>query len=101
MRTNRLMIPARKVFDIKLGVRLGNDVFIISKDSYQELPNGERRFFRPAVMNPSISDETLIDTYYVFYPHTAGLPTLEQEQDLVAHGPFYFNLSYASLLLAV
>lgn len=91
MRTNRLMIPARKVFDIKLGVRLGNDVFIISKDSYQELPNGERRFFRPAVMNPSISDETLIDTYYVFYPHTAGLPTLEQEQDLVAHGPFYFK----------
>jgi adenine-specific DNA-methyltransferase len=91
IRTNRLMIPARKVFDIKLGVRLGNDVFIISKDAYQELPNGERRFFRPAVMNPSISDGTLSDSYYVFYPHTAGLPTIKQEQDLVAHVPFYFK----------
>lgn len=87
----RKTLPARKVFDIKQGVRLGNDVFIVTKQYLDKLRKGERRFFRPAVMNLSITDGTLNDNYYVFYPYSTGLPSIATEQDLDSHVPTYFN----------
>lgn len=76
------MQPAKKVFEIHQGIRLGNDVFIVPKEYFQSLNKGERRFFRPAVMNPSIVDGKLHDAYYAFYPYTEGLPRIETEEDL-------------------
>lgn len=84
-------IAARKLFDIKQGVRLGNDVFIVAKDYAQKLPKAERRFFRPAVMNVSISDGKLNDNYYVFYPYTTGLPTITSENELHDYVPTFFT----------
>ena len=83
--------PAKKVFDIKQGVRLGSDVFIINKQYVSRLPKSERRFFRPAVMNISISDASLSDSHYVFYPYTPGLPTVTSEQDLERNVPTYYK----------
>jgi len=84
-------IAARKLFDIRQGVRLGNDVFVVTKDYVQRLRKAERRFFRPAVMNVSISDGELDDNYYVFYPYSADLPRIESEDDLREHVPTYFR----------
>jgi hypothetical protein len=81
------------VFDIKQGVRLGNDVFIVSKEYVQKLEKNERRFFRPAVMNLSISDASLNDDYYVFYPYSEGLPDIQSEEDLARRVPTYFQES--------
>jgi hypothetical protein len=87
----RRTIPAKKVFEIKQGVRLGNDVFVVSKEYLQKLQKDERRFFRPAVMNPSIADGRLNDDYYVFYPYTEGLPQIANEEQLEANIPTYFR----------
>ena len=87
----RRTLPARKVFDIKQGVRLGNDVFIVAKEYLQKLRKSERRFFRPAVMNVSIVDGRLNDDYYVFYPYREGLPSIASERDLEDHVPTYFK----------
>jgi hypothetical protein len=87
----RRTLPARKMFDIRQGVRLGNDVFIVTKDYLQQLRKGERRFFRPAVMNPSITDGVLNDSYYVFYPYSTDLPPISSEQDLEDLVPTYFE----------
>jgi adenine-specific DNA-methyltransferase len=76
------MQPAKKIFEIHQGIRLGNDVFIVPKEYFQSLSKGERRFFRPAVMNPSIVDGKLRDAYYAFYPYSEGLPRIETEEDL-------------------
>jgi adenine-specific DNA-methyltransferase len=91
VRHTRRTIPAKKVFDIKQGVRLGNDVFIIHKEYFEKLKKNERRFFRPAVMNLSLSEGKLNDNYYVFYPYTEGLPAIETEEDLVRHAPTYYK----------
>jgi adenine-specific DNA-methyltransferase len=88
-RTKRTVV-ARKVFDIHQGVRLGNDVFIVSKEYWQKLDKTEARFFRPAVMNPSVQEGKLDDRYYVFYSRTEGLPELLNEELLQAHLPQYF-----------
>jgi hypothetical protein len=91
MHRNKRALPARKIFDIKQGVRLGNDAFIVTEEYFHGLPNSERQFFRPAVMNLSISDARLNDSYYVFYPQTLGLPAIITEQDLRDHVPTYFQ----------
>jgi adenine-specific DNA-methyltransferase len=91
VRSTKRVISARRVFDIKQGVRLGNDVFIVPKEYVQKLPDNEKRFFRPAVMNLSISDARLNDKYYVFYPYSEGLPVIATELSLEENVPTYFQ----------
>jgi hypothetical protein len=42
-------------------------------------------------MNVSIADAMLNDKYYMFYRHTAGLPPIASEQDLMEHVPNYYQ----------
>lgn len=91
LRRGKKTIPAKRIFEIKQGVRLGNDVFIVNKEYLEHLRKSERKFFRPAVMNPSIVDAKLNDAYYVFYPYTTGLPGIANEEDLATHVPTYFE----------
>jgi adenine-specific DNA-methyltransferase len=91
LKSTKLTIPAKRVFDIKQGVRLGNDVFIVGKEYVRKLTKDEGRFFRPAVMNLSISEASLNDDYYVFYPYSEGLPNIQSEDDLAQHVPTYFE----------
>lgn len=81
------MLLANEMFDVRQGIRLGNDAFIILEEYWKTLRRSERRFFRPAVMNPSISDGRLSRTYYCFYPYTDGLPRITAESDLREHVP--------------
>jgi SAM-dependent methyltransferase len=85
------MQPAKKVFEIHQGIRLGNDVFIVPREYFKGLSKSERRFFRPAVMNPSIVDGVLRDDYYAFYPYTEGLPNIENEENLQQFVPRYYK----------
>jgi hypothetical protein len=85
------LLPAKRMFDIRQGIRLGNDVFIVSREYVQGLRKNERRFFRPAVMNPSIVDAKLNDAYYAFYPYTDGLPFIASETELEKQVPQYFK----------
>ena len=86
------MLPANKLFQIKQGIRLGNDVFVVPKEYVQGLrKKNEQRFFRPAVMNPSVVDGRLSDAYYAFYPYTDGLPSIASEKELEEHVPQYYK----------
>ncbi len=85
------MLLARTAFDIRQGVRLGNDVFIVPKEYVQGLRKNEQRFFRPAVMNPSIADGKLADAHFVWYPYTTGLPPITTEKQLQEHAPHYYK----------
>lgn len=85
------LVPAKKVFDIRQGVRLGSDVFVVTKEYFHKLRKSERRFFRPAVMNVSISEARLNDNYYVFYLYSKGLPPITSEEELEKCVPTYFN----------
>jgi adenine-specific DNA-methyltransferase len=86
------MQPANKLFQIKQGIRLGNDVFVVPKEYVQGLrKKSEQRFFRPAVMNPSVVDGKLSDAYYAFYPYTHGLPSISSEKELEENVPQYYR----------
>lgn len=93
---SKKLIPTNAVFDVRQGSRLGHDVFVVPQDYVSGLRKSEQRFFRPAVMNQSISDAHLRSLFYVFFPY--GLDeSIETEADLKKNVPRY----YAERLLPV
>ena len=82
---NGKLVKASTYFDIKQGARMGDDVFVVEKSYVSGLPKSEQSFFRPAVLNSSVQDGKLNDRFFVFYPHTTGLPSLNSEADLIAN----------------
>jgi adenine-specific DNA-methyltransferase len=83
-------VPANEVFEIKQGIRLGNDVFVVPEEYVFSLRKNEQRFFRPAVMNPSIVNGKLDSQFYAFYPYSEGLPPVTTEQQLKNCVPRYY-----------
>lgn len=79
------------LFEVRQGIRTGdNKTFILSRDEYALLPKRERRYFRQAIMNGSIRDGEADDSFWVFYPYSAGT-TLENEEALKRELPQYFR----------
>lgn len=72
----------KQLFDVSQGAITGlNSAFIVSREYVEALPKAERKYFRPAVVNDSISNGVLYDTTYVFYPYGNGLE-IESEEAL-------------------
>jgi adenine-specific DNA-methyltransferase len=73
------------LFSVQQGTITGlNAAFLLDTDSYKELPVEERKFFRLAVMNESISAGRLRSSVWVFYPHGSELPELATEDELAS-----------------
>ena len=78
------------LFDVRQGVHTGNNrAFVLDKSDYETLPKTERRFFRAAVMTPSIQDGQLRLLYWVFYPYNRSGQVLRTEDELMASVPTY------------
>lgn len=79
----------QNLFDVHTGSRPGYlSAFVIDKASWFELPRREQRYFRPAVVNESISFGFLRDVKYVFYPY--GRHHLSTERELRSELPNYY-----------
>lgn len=84
-------IHAGKIFDIKQGARLGNDVFLIPKDVIITFSHDEQRFFRPAVINSSLQYSCLNDEMFVFFPYGPHLSKIDNEHVLEQCVPVYYQ----------
>lgn len=81
----------KNFFEVKQGVRTGhNKAFIITKAELYSLPEPERAYFRPCVVNDSIKCGYLVDDYFVFYPY--GNKTIASEQQLQEVLPVYSQM---------
>ena len=82
--------PISDLFDVKQGVRTGDRrAFVLQKREYDILPERERRYFRPAVMNESIRDGRVQSIYWLFYPYNADGAIFTTEDHLFAEVPTY------------
>lgn len=81
-------------FDVQQGVITGlNAAFILTSKEHRSLPAKERTFFRPAIVNESISNGRISSDVFVFYPYdseTNGL-AIRTENDLANLVPTYLN----------
>lgn len=78
------------LFGVEQGARIGEDVFVQPKSYVDALPEAERKYFRPAVVNASIRDGALNDGWYVWFPYTPGIQKIETEEQLSDVVPTYY-----------
>ena len=78
------------LFHVRQGVRTGlKRVFVLPTWKVDELPEKERPWFRPAIMNESISDAQIETGYRVFYPYDEHGLAIRSEADLLDLVPVY------------
>ncbi len=71
------------VFDVKQGVRSGNNkVFVLENADYRRLPASERKYFRHAVMGDSVQDGKINSRYWIFYPYDLRGKQIDAESTL-------------------
>lgn len=77
-------------FAVQQGTLTGlNRAFVIGADEWQNLPLGERPFFRAAVLNESIDAGRIMTAAYVFYPY--GDCLIESEAKLRRVVPEFYR----------
>lgn len=75
--------PINTLFDVKQGVRTGNNkVFVLDRADFLDLPKSERLYFKPAIVNESISAGRIESKHWVFYPYGQLEGELKTEADL-------------------
>jgi hypothetical protein len=77
-------------FSVQQGTITGfNRVFLMSRLEWEHLPEAERPYFRPCVLNDSIRSGKLYDDAYVFYPY--GAAAIEDEKELKIAVPTFYR----------
>ena len=80
------------LFEVRQGVRTGdNKAFLVDRAALNALPQRERRYFRPAVMNNSVQDGRVLEIYWVFYPYGDATLAIADEESLRDALPIYFK----------
>lgn len=84
------------LFNVRQGILTGyNRAFLVDADEWSRFPDGERAFFKPAVMNRSIVDGRVEILDYVFYPYRNGASAFLDEVELERSVPEYFRKTLA------
>ncbi len=86
----RALPRVNELFEIKMGARSGSlKTFEVSKQEWRAMSSKEQPFFRPAVVNESISFGALKDISYIFYPY--GDQEIETEEELARKVPDFYD----------
>ena len=79
------------LFEVRQGIRTGNKkVFIIPNEKWQALPDQERQYFRPSIVNESVRFGYIRLISYTFFPYGDGLEIFSEAQ-LRQVLPTYFH----------
>lgn len=88
----RHLPKAGTLFDVSQGVITGlNSAFLVTSAYVEGLPKPVRRYFRPAVVNNSISNGVLATSVFVFYPYGREAIASEAQLELKL-GAFYADV---------
>lgn len=84
--------PVSDVFDVLQGIRTGNnDVFKIAESEYLSMPEEEKKFFRPAIDNESVSNGQLKTIFYVWYPYNKDGLIIKTEEEFRDNATSFYN----------
>ena len=98
-----LLKTIQDIFNVKQGIRTGNKkVFKITDNFFEQLPDNEKKYFRPSVDNKSIHNGKLQIFNYIWYPYDSNGLIIQTEQELKNKVPFFYQnilLSNKDILL--
>jgi len=81
-----------KIFDVKQGSLTGNNkIFKISFDFHDNLPESEKKYFRPVIDSKSIKNGVLQIENYIWFPYSKDGLSLKTENELSSKVPFFYN----------
>ena len=91
--TNKLS-KIGSIFNVQQGIRTGNnEVFKISYNEYNILPEKEQVFFRPVIENETVKNGFLNKLNYIWYPYDKnGLIFISEEE--LSNNANYFYTNY-------
>ena len=80
------------LFGVSQGIQTGlRKALLLKQSHYTSLPRKEKRFFRQTLMTDSIRDGKIVQTYYLFFPHTQDGSLFENEEEVSKAVPHYFR----------
>ena len=82
---------AKSIFDIRLGARIGNPIFLIDAHIFNSFSLKEKEYFRPVIVNKAIKLGKLSTVSYLFYPNSEGTQTIDSEIELIKRAPNYYR----------
>ena len=86
------LVRVKDVFNVQQGIRTGNNrAFKISAKEYEEYPENEKIFFRPAIDNESVKNGKITANSYVWYPYDAEGLIIKNEQELINKAPQFYQ----------
>lgn len=86
------LVRIQDIFNVQQGIRTGNNnAFKISEREFSELPDSEKKYFKPVGDNESIKNGEIIRKNYVWYPYDEEKILFNTEAELLAKIPFFYN----------
>jgi hypothetical protein len=86
---NASIRPVVDLFNIRLGIRTGeNSVFVVPRSFVEKMEKPEREFFRP--MADNIKHGRVQDPQFLFYPYKDGSLLLDNEVKLKTATPLFY-----------
>lgn len=81
----------RDLFDVHQGIRTGdNKSFVLNQDEWNRLPENERGYFRPSIINASIRFGYIRKVSYTFFPYGERFE-IQGEDHLREVLPYYYE----------
>ncbi|WP_419861194.1 HsdM family class I SAM-dependent methyltransferase [Candidatus Palauibacter sp.] len=85
-------VPIGDLFNVRQGVRTGlKSAFLLTERQIEKLPQRERKWFLPAILNDSIRNGQIRSGHRVFYPYDQQGLAITSEADLTKQLPAYFD----------
>jgi len=90
--TEKILVKVSDVFNVKQGIRTGNNnVFIISIEEYESLPNNEKQYYRKAINNDTVKNGIFTLTNYVWYPYDSKGIIFNNETEFQQSAPVSYK----------
>jgi len=86
------LVKIQDIFNVQQGIRTGNNkIFKISKKEYDDLPENEKKFFRPVIDNESVKNCEILKKNYIWYPYNENGLVIKSEKQLIESVVTFYN----------
>jgi hypothetical protein len=88
----RKLAKVKEIFSVQQGVNSGNNsLFKIPELEYQNLPQGEKIYFKPVVDNKAIKNGKLFIVNYIWYPYNSDGILIKTEAEFEQMAPEFYK----------
>jgi len=90
--TEKKLFRIEDIFSVRQGIRQGaKDIFKIFDSDFVNLPEKEKKYFRPVVDNDAIVDGQLFLNKHIWYPYNESGILLENEESVIENTSSFYN----------